>query len=258
MRTVTRRHALAAATATFLVAFGGAGFAETMVGTTVESRILLGFKVGDTAIGDMLPEGWTSVTLGQGPVSGANLIVALIDRHLILDADGAPATPSSGPTVAFMAYARNSDIEGVRGFITHVYEEPPIVDPYGTSVSADITRVSGYTDAGNGDRVQTETWTIAPEAGGSVELTLDYKLGGLMWSTGGESRPYSAATPEFFRIYRYDQLAGLAMNAAMGRDLNGSVSFTASDPDLAKVFDGTESLVSIVSIPTYIREISLP
>lgn len=58
--------------------------AETAVGSTVESRILLGFKANDTAVGDMLPQGWNPVTLSQGPVGGANLIVALIDQRFLI------------------------------------------------------------------------------------------------------------------------------------------------------------------------------
>jgi hypothetical protein len=220
--------------------------------------VLLGFKVNDEAIGDMLPEGWVPVTLPQGPVGGSNLIIALIDRHVIVDADGKLAQPSSGPTVAFLAYGKNDSVEGVRGFVTLVFEEPPLVNPYDNSVSADIDRIAGYSDAGGGERTQSEVWTVKPESGGELSFDLDYQIGGFTWSTGGESRPYSAVNPDFFRIYRYDQLAGLAMNTAMGRALNGTASFSSTDPNLAKLFDGSEDLVAIVSIPTYVREISLP
>ena len=232
--------------------------AETMTGSTVESRVLLGFKVNEEAIGNMLPEGWLPVMLPQGPVGGSNLIIALIDRHVIVDDDGKPAEPSSGPTVAFLAYGRNDSVEGVRGFVTRVYEEPPLVNPYENSVVADINRVAGYSDAGGGARTQSEIWTVKLEGGGDLSFDLDYKVGGFNWSTGGESRPYSAVNPDFFRIYRYDQLAGLAMNIAMGRELNGTASFSSTDADLAKLFDGSEELVAIVSIPTYVREIYLP
>jgi len=232
--------------------------AETLTGSTVESRVLLGFKVNDDAIGDMLPEEWMTVTLPQGPVGGSNLIIALIDRHVILDADGQPADTSSGPTVAFLAYGRNDSVEGVRGFVTLVYEEHPLVNPYSNSVAADINRIAGYIDAGGGARTQSEIWTVKPEGGGDLSFDLDYKVGGFNWSTGSESRPYSAVNPDFFRIYRYDQLAGLAMNVAMGRELNGTASFSSTVPDLAKLFDGSEELVAIVSIPTYLREIYLP
>jgi len=247
-----------AAAAVALAAIATSGLAEIKVGTTVESRVLLGFKVNDGAVGAMLPEGWVAVTLPQGPVSGSNLILALIDRHVILDAEGDVKNPSSGPTVAFLVYGRKDGVDGVRGFVTRVYEEPPLVDSYGNSVAADIDRVAGLRYAGNGDRTQTEAWTIRPEGGGELRLDLDYKVGGLAWSTGNEARPFSSVNPDFFRIYRYDQLASLAMNSAMGRALDGTVSFSASDSDLGALFDGSEALVSIVTIPTYIREISLP
>ena len=244
--------------ATAITALATPVLAETKIGTTIESRVLLGFQADPAAATEMLPEGWTSITLPRGPVAGSNLIMALIDRHVIMDAEGKPAQPSSGPTVAFLAYGRKDGVEGVRGFVTHVYEEPPVENPYGNSVPADISRVASFTDEGGGERVQSELWTIEPEAGGALTLELDYKPGGFAWSEGGESRPYSSENPDFYRIYRYDQLAGLAMNTKMGRELNGTVNFTASDPDLADLFDGTEELVSIISIPTYVREISLP
>lgn len=258
MLMILKHRILGVAAAVALAVMATSGLAETKVGTTVESRVLLGFKVNDGAVGQTLPDGWVAVTLPQGPVAGSNLILALIDRHVILDAESNLDNPTSGPTVAFLVYGRKEGVEGVRGFVTRVYEEPPVVDPYGNSITADIDRVSGYSDAGSGNRTQTEVWSILPEGGGELRLDLDYKVGGLMWSTGGESRPFSSVNPDFFRIYRYDQLAGLAMNSAMGIALDGTVSFSASDPDLGELFDGSEALVSIVAIPTYIREIWLP
>lgn len=252
-------HWFAGGLAMFYLLSGAApAAAETVVGSTVESRVLLGFKVNDAAIDDLLPDGWASVTLPKGPVAGSNMIIALIDRHVILDANGKPEKPSSGPTVAFLAYARKDGVDGVRGFVTRVYEEPPLVNPYGNSVAADIKRVAGYTDAGGGERKQSETWLVQTDGGGELAFDLDYSVGGFIWSTGGESRPYSAVRPDFFRIYRYDQLAGLAMNTAMDRNLDGTVDFSVSGPEMGRVFDGGEELVAIVSIPAYIRAISLP
>ena len=100
--------------------------AETKVGSTVESRILLGFSANEAVLSGMLPEGWVPMTLPSGPVGGANLIVALIDRHVILDAEGEPEAIASGPIAAFLTYARKEGVEGVRGFVTRVYEETPL------------------------------------------------------------------------------------------------------------------------------------
>lgn len=231
---------------------------ETLVGKTIESRVLLGFKVADAGVQEMLPDGWVPVTLPKGPVGGANLIMALIDRHLIMDGEGASSEPASGPTVAFFAYAKSGDVEELRGFVTYVFEEPPLIDPYKTSVPADITRTTSLSDGDAGDRTQREDWAITPAHGGALSVSLDFKVMGYSWTEGGESRPYSPVMPDFYRIYRYDQLATLAMNTNAGRALDGSVEFTSTDPNLAGVFDGSEELVAIVSIPAYVREISLP
>ena len=246
---------VAALSVTFL---GTALSAETKVGTTIESRLVLGFKSPDSAVQAMLPEGWTSIALAKGPMAGTNLLVALLDRHLILDADGNPESPSSGLAVAFFAYAKAEGVEGVRGYVLKTYEEPPFQDPYGTAAKADIRRVAGFTDEGEGVRSQTESWTIVPAAGGEFAVDLSTTLGGMNWSTGQESRPFSAVDPGFSRIYRYDQLVSLVMSVAAGRELAGEVAVTASDPEIADLFDGTEQLVSILSIPFYNREISLP
>ncbi|MDD9978341.1 MAG: hypothetical protein OXQ30_11510 [Boseongicola sp.] len=237
---------------------GAVALAETAVGSTTESRILLGFNVNPDGLETMLPEKWKPITLPKGPVAGSNLIVALIDRHLILDANSEPADPPSGPIAALLAYRVKEGEKGVRAFVTRVYEETPLVDPYGNSALADIDRRSAFVDLGGGDRQQTEKWSIRPAAGGEVTFDFNFKVGAMNWSTGGESRPYSSKDPEFFRIYRYDQLAGLVMNELAGKALDGSAAVAVSDPEMGAIFDGTEKLVSIITIPVYLRTISLP
>lgn len=239
-----------------VMAFTGApAFAETKVGSVVDSRTMLGFKIDDAALEDLLPGGWDSFTLPQGPIAGANLIVALIDRHIILDGAGAPENPASGPIVVLLAYARKNGAKDVRAFVIRVYEEPPLVDPYGNSVPADVDRHAAYRDAGGGDRVQSEVWTVRTRTGGELKLDLEHRLGELQWSTGVESRPFSAQTPDAFRIFRYDQLTGLAMSTAMGKALEGRISFSVNDPALEAVFDGREVLVSVLQVPIQIREV---
>ncbi len=232
--------------------------AETKIGTSIESRILLAFKATDASVDKFLPSGWASVTLAKGPVGGANLLVVLADRHLMLDGEGKPDTPAYGPTVAFVAYGRKSGSEAVQMFVIRAYEEPPVADPYGNSVSADIDRVSQYRDAGDGGRSQSETWSVKVASGGDLDFGLVNKIGRLTWTPGGESRPHSAADPDHFRIYRYDQLATVVMSEAMGLKVDGEISFKSTDPVLSGIFDGNERLVSILSMPTYIRWIFTP
>ncbi|WP_300517965.1 hypothetical protein [Aliiroseovarius sp.] len=229
--------------------------AETPVGSTVESRVLMGFQVNPDAIADWLPEGVVPITLPKGGLAGSNVILALIDRHLIMDAEGAPAEPRAGAIAAFLVYGKSE--AGVRGYVTRVYEPAPIQDPYGNSAAGVVDHAVATETAGDASQ-RRERWAVRPDGGGGFNLELRHVQGALGWSEAGESRPYSSVTPDFFRIYRYDQLAELVMNAKLGRELNGEVSWQMNIAELADVFDGSEELTAIVSIPVYIREISLP
>ena len=48
------------------------------------------------------------------------------------------------------------------------------------------------------------------------------------------------------------------MNTTAGREIDGSVSYTAEIPALSGLFDGTEELVAVVSIPVYLRQVFTP
>lgn len=247
-----------AAAALALAAAATGALAETRVGTTVESRLLLGFRSPEPAVQALLPQGWNLVTLPQGPLAGTNMILLMLDRHLMLDAEGKPDTASSSPTAAIFVYGRKEGVDAPRGFIVTTWEEPPASDPYKTTTLADIARVSTFTDEGGGTRSLAETWTIRPETGGEIAVSLEAAVGPMAWATDQVSRPYSATDPEFSRIYRYDQLVAPLMSAAAGRPLKGTASVTTAGAGLDALFDGSEELVSVLWIPVYAREISLP
>lgn len=232
--------------------------AEDYQGTTIESRLLLGFKANDAAVAAWLPHGWTPVTLAKGPLTGTNLILALMDQQLIRDAEGKPKAPPINRVAAFLTYGRKEGVEGVRAFVTRIYEPAPIIDPYGTSVAATITQSSAKSSAASGVITRNEVWNIQPANGGEISLRLSFESGLLGWLEKGETLPYSAANPDFHRIYHYDQLAELVMNAGIGKALSGDVAFSTTVPELAALFDGSEQLVALVSIPVYVRSIFLP
>lgn len=232
----------------------GAGTAETPVGSNIESRVVLAFKVDDAAATALLPDGWKALTLPQGPFAGANLVVLLADRHLGLDPDGQPTDPFASRYAAFVVYGVAPETKGPRTFVARTYETPPVQGVYGNAVGAKVSRAFSLTGEGSAPRHADEAWLVEAENGDRIAVELNYHQGRPGWSSG-ESMPYSAATPEFHRIYRFDQLADLAMSAGLGRDLNGEVELEISIPSL---FDGTEELRAITVIPVYIRRVSLP
>lgn len=231
--------------------------AETAVGSNVDSRVVLAYKVDEAAAQALLPEGWRLLTLPKGPFAGANLLMAFIDRHLELDAGGKPLDPFAGRSVAVLNYGTNPDVPGVRFFVTRVYETPPVANSYGNGVAARISRNAASTGPAEGARTQQELWSVRPEAGGEISFSLSYRSGRATWSAS-EATPYSAVTPDFHRIYRYRQLTDLAMSAPMGKALDGEISLASSVPELSGLFDGTEALVGVLAIPVYVREVFLP
>src|SRR5256885_183706 len=72
------------------------------------------------------------------------------------------------------------------------------------------------------------------------------------------ARPHSACPPDFYRIYRVDQAADVVRSTATGTDRVQKVSFKVVGQPLTQLFDGTEQLISITSIPLYTRQLFLP
>ncbi|MCB1329616.1 MAG: hypothetical protein KDK28_09280 [Maritimibacter sp.] len=249
--------ALGAAVTSVALFTATAAMGETLVQNTVENRVLLAFRVDSAALAKMMPDGWTPITLPKGPVAGSNLILSFFDKLLITDAEGAPSDPASQPVMALVAYGTAEGVEGVRSFVTAIYEVPPLVDPFGLSEAADITRDAGMRYGADG-RTRTEAWVVQPASGGTFSFDLDYAVKGYAWSEDGTSMPYSAADPAFHEIYRFDQLAELVMNTTAGREIDGNVSYSAEIPALSGLFDGTEELVAVVSIPVYLRQVFTP
>ena len=138
-----------------------------------------------------------------------------------------------------------------------IFTTAPEIDPYSVNVAAEISRKRTMAGSGSAGQQRSESWVIRPETGGEIAFDLAYTTGTHGWSSD-TSFPHSAADPGFSRIYRYDQLVDLAMSKPIGKPLAGDVSFSSSVAALAGLFDGSEELLGIVSVPVYVREIALP
>ena len=254
MKTIIAR--LTAAALGLAVLLAGAASAETPVGSSIENRLMLAFKVNDEAVQSMMPDGWKALTLPQGPLAGTNLILSFIERDLVLDPGGKPAQPHQDRAMAVVAYGVRPDVEGVRVFVTRVFERAPLANTYGNSVEAEFMHEKSVKVLGGAAPNHAERWVVQSDEG-TLEVTLSYDRGTPGWSES-EARPYSAANPEFFRIYRYEQLADLAMSNGLGKPLSGEVALSSDIGELADALDGSQELQAILVIPVYVRTISLP
>lgn len=229
--------------------------AETFNSSNVDSRVVVAFQVNAAAAQAWLPEGWTLAPFSKGPFAGANLLVVLVDRYLELDAKKKPTTPASFRGVALASLATKAN--ETRLYVTRIYATPPDYDPYGNAKTAEISRSAKLESARNVAPALFEGWSVAPKGGGEMTLKLSYQAGTPSWSEA-EALPYSNVKPGFHRIYRYRQLADLAMSVPAGKALDGKADFASTIPELAPMFDGSEKMIGVVEIPVYLREVYLP
>ena len=111
--------------------------------------------------------------------------------------------------------------------------------------------------AAEGKATADETWVFGTQDGNTIDARIQYVRGAATKSKA-EAKIYSGAKPEFFRIYRWDQVADVVRSTATGVDRVTMFSFKASGSKLAPLFDGSEQLVGVMSIPSYSRTVFLP
>ncbi len=234
----------------------GEAKAETLIGSNHDSRVILALSVDPSAAGTLLPDGWSLTSFPGGPLEGANMLMVFIDRHLGKDADGNLSSPPILRGLALVSPATASGSDQMRIFVTRIFTTAEGNDPYKNSTLAQITRAASLTSSGNEAATRTENWTVA-HGGGDLTLSLEYAGGNPAFSTG-EARPYSNVDPEFYRIYRYQQLADLAMSVPLGKKLSGEMSLASSIPELAGLLNGQEDIIAAIVLPVYMRETFLP
>ena len=234
-----------------------AGDKDKLYSSTLDERTVLAFKVADPAIQKMLPEGWQVAPPTTGPSKGANLNVVLIDQLLVQDPEGKPVDAAHG--AALVVPAKKQGMDKSVAMVVGGLFSPASYAPgaYGNFVqaNADIER-KVHTDP-TGSSIVQESWAFKADTGGSIQLNVQYTRG--VPARGSVEAPiYSAAKPDFYRIYRVEQAVDVVRSTATGTDRVQKLSFNASGPKLAPLFDGSEQLISVASIPWYSRQIFLP
>ena len=242
----------------FLLAVSSsAGSAETLVGSNVDSRVLIGFGANADAVQEMMPDGWTSMPFPSGPFTGANVLVVLEDRQIALDAEGVPADPASSRGTALLGLAMGDNGEGVRLYVLRLFTTNPNYDPFENAAMAEISRETATEGPANGGRSRSEIWQVVPTDGGQIDVALDFTTGRRNWVTS-EANPFSAVNPEVSRIFRYSQLVDLVASVSVGKPLVGTFSFSSTVPELADLFNGEEEMIAIMDLPVYVREVFIP
>jgi hypothetical protein len=233
-----------------------AGAQEKFIGSNVDLRTILTFKASDAAVQKRLPEGWEVNSPQAGPAKGFNLVVVLVDQVLSQDADGKPVATWRGAGLGIPAKKKGTDIAGTM-VIGGLVEQAGSPGAYGVYAAAQMAiDRKRQTGGENTSRIE-ESWQIRTEDGDSIEVQIQFSPG-VPTRAKFDAKMFSAAKPEFFRIYRVEHATDVVRSTATGVDRVTKLSFKAAGDKLSPLFDGTEQLISITSIPWYSRQLYLP
>jgi len=228
---------------------------EKASSTDLSPRTVLAFKVSDAAVQKLLPVGFQVNSPSAGPAKGTNLNVVLIDYLMAQDMEGKPLP--SRTTVALVVPSKNTAGETVGLVVGGFIPKAGVPGPYFVFESANTSADRrSHTDA-EGKSMIDETWDIRGDDGNTIQVELQFARGVPARGTV-EAKIHSAAQPNFYRIYKLEQAADVVRSTATGVDRVSKLSFKASGPQLAPLFDGSQQLISITSVPFYSRTIYLP
>ena len=156
-------------------------------------------------------------------------------------------------TLSVPAKKKGSETRGTMLFA--IYTSGGSGGPYGVSFHADTKMERKVAIDRAGTASVEEAWQFQAPDGNSLQLQIQY-LRGAPAPAKAESLLYSAVKPDFYRIYRYEQSADAVRGAEADRVQK--VLFKASGPKLAPLFDGSEQLIGVTSVPWYTRQTYLP
>lgn len=229
---------------------------EKLSANDASVRTALSFKVSDAVIRKLLPPGFEGNSPAMGPAKGSNLNLVLIDYLMAQDPEGKPLPTYT--TVALNGPAKmTASGQAVSVVFGGFVPQAAVPGPYFAFAAAKSSVDRRVRTDAEGKSIIDEIWQVKAEDGSALELELQFTRGALARGKA-ESKIYSAVKPEFYRVYRFEQAADLVRSTSDGIDRVSKLSFKASGPKLAPMFDGSQQLISITSVPFYSRSIYLP
>ncbi len=231
------------------------GVAQAYVGTNIDERVTVAVRAAPAAVQAWLPEGWEPNPSDDGVFSGANLMLVFVDRLINLDADGSPAGGGAFSVVGLIAPARNVATGETAPFVIRIYGPHEGAGPYKNSVQAEVSRQAQIQHENIGTGTGRETWHVSNAAGGEIALDVAFERD-IPMAQSQEQKPRSAVDPDFYRIYRVNQLVDVVLSAPEGIRRVSGQQLDVSIPELGELFDGNEWIVGIAIIPAYARQTS--
>jgi len=247
--------------AAFAVLTVGTVNAETIVEHSAEARFQLDLHVPEAALAIFLPAGWTPNIAVQGPAKDCNLRVVFIDRVTINGADGKPVGKGSNSLVYLAAPVKDpsgANVQLIIGGLTADSADAP--GPFGNYLPATMQSVQRSTSSATAAPVlDSQAWMFMAASGERLEMRIKFERGSANKGNPADVKFYSARNPSFYQISRQEQVLDILRNVTTNPpDRVKDFSFKASGGSYARLFDGTEKVLSWDNIIWLNRTVLLP
>jgi hypothetical protein len=234
--------------------------AETMVEYSAEVQFQLDLIVPEAALRPHLPAGWTLNVSPQGNAKDVNLRAVFIDRLTINGPDGKPAGKGSNRLVYLIAPVKDPSGAAGQLVIGGLSEDPADAPgPFGVYLRATTHSMRRSTSSSGGQVTESQDWVFGAATGEHLEMHIEFERGVANKGETADVRFYSAKNPGFYQISRQDRVLEVLRNATTHPpDHVKSFSFKASGGSFAKLFDGTQKVMSWDNISWIHRTVLLP
>ena len=234
--------------------------AETLAEYSAEARFQLDLHVPDAVLMSFLPQGWTTNVAVQGAAKDANLRAVFIDRMTINGPDGRPVGKGSNRLAYLVAPVKDPMGNAVQLVIGGLTEDPSDTPgPFGNYLSAATHTMQRSVVSGTGPIIETQDWVFASATGERLELHVKYEKGVGNKSNPADTKFYSAKNPSLYQISRQEQVLDILRNVTTNPpDRVKDFSFKGGGGTYAKLFDGTEKVLSWDNIVWINRSVLLP
>ena len=216
---------------------------QKLSSTDIEKRTALFFKAPDAIVDKVLPAGWKINSPTAGPSKGFNLGITLINQLVTQGPDG-KALPAR-TYIVFIVPAKSQNAAGPMVF-SGFMPAGGVPGAYGVYQAAKVKLDTQQSTSEDQSRAE-ELWQALGEDGSSIEMQLAFTRG-IPVRSRADARVYSAAKPDFYRVYQIDQAVDIVRSTPTGIDRATKFSIKVTGATLAPMFEGAE-LVSISSIP---------
>jgi hypothetical protein len=244
-----------------MTAAGTFASAQTPVESSLETRFQLDLHVPDAVLATYLPEKWTSSVAAQGPAKDCNLRAVFIDRVTVNGPDGKPLGKGSNRLVYLVAPVKDPSGANAQLVIGGLTEDPTDAPgPFGVYLAATSHTMQRTSTASNsGPILDSQDWVFSAAGGEHLELHIKYERGTGNKGNPSETRFFSAKTPAFYQISKQEQVLDILRNTTTNPpDRVKEFSFKGAGGSYAKLFDGTEKVLSWDNILWINRTVSVP